>query len=191
MSDLIDYEGSGVYSITNIVNGKVYVGSSLSVRGRQISHLSCLRRGIHRNRYLQRAYDKWGECRFRFDLLERCEPSQVLVKEQYWIDKLQSADPSQGYNLALFAEAAGKGRVPTEEQRRKQSEALKGRCPVGQKAAVEANRGSKRSIETRKKMSRAKLNRSKAEIDLAKARRRFRIKFGPRWREILGIPKSK
>src|SRR6516225_3347876 len=81
----------GVYVITNTHNGKVYVGSATSIRGRLLCHRSCLRRGKHNNRYLQNAWKKRGEKAFTFDVMEECQPDVLLSKEQYWIDKLGAA----------------------------------------------------------------------------------------------------
>lgn len=58
----------GVYSITNMVNGKVYVGSSTHLIQRLKSHEKSLIDGTHGNKKMQRDYD----CvhKFQFDILE-------------------------------------------------------------------------------------------------------------------------
>ena len=90
---------TGVYQIRNMKNGKVYVGSSASgIDWRWWSHLSQLRRGIHKNVYLQRSWNKNGEQTFVFEVLEECPPERCVAREQYWIDHLRSANPRFGYN---------------------------------------------------------------------------------------------
>lgn len=60
---------SGIYMITNTVNGRIYVGSSKTIRRRKYQHLLYLRRGKHHNRYLQRDFNKCGEAAFAFETL--------------------------------------------------------------------------------------------------------------------------
>jgi group I intron endonuclease len=49
---------AGVYWILNLVNGKVYIGSSVDVENRLQNHKKDLIAGKHRNPYLQRAWNK-------------------------------------------------------------------------------------------------------------------------------------
>ena len=49
---------SGVYKITNIVNNKVYIGSSKELKNRITKHLWLLKNNRHDNIYLQKSYDK-------------------------------------------------------------------------------------------------------------------------------------
>ncbi len=95
---------TGVYCILNVIDGKRYVGSSsVSLAGRIRSHREALRKGGHYNRYLQRAWNKYGAKAFRFLVLESCWPTYCIAQEQYWIDYFQSADPEFGYNLSPTA----------------------------------------------------------------------------------------
>lgn len=81
----------GVYQITNIVNDKIYVGSTTdSFRQRFSSHKSLLRRHIHPNIHLQRSWDKHGESNFTFTILECIDDSsKIIEREQYYIDELK------------------------------------------------------------------------------------------------------
>ena len=54
----------GIYKIENKVNGKVYIGQSIDIEKRWKSHISYLNKGIHRNKHLQSAWDKYGEGNF-------------------------------------------------------------------------------------------------------------------------------
>jgi group I intron endonuclease len=110
---------TGVYKIRNLVDGKVYVGSaSLSFKGRESSHFSELKKGTHYNYYLQRAWNKYGQLNFVFEIIEECVPSLCLDCEQYWIDELKSANPEFGYNLSPTAGNC-LGVRHTEETKRK------------------------------------------------------------------------
>ena len=52
---------AGVYKIRNLIDGKVDIGSSANVKARWYAHRYELRLGTHHSRYLQRAWDKYGE----------------------------------------------------------------------------------------------------------------------------------
>lgn len=102
---------SGIYEIRNTANGKRYVGSATSFRGRFATHLSYLRRGIHHNRYLQAAWSKHGEAAFQFMPLLYCAPADLLMYEQRALDGL-----APEYNLSPTA-ANTRGTKWSEETR--------------------------------------------------------------------------
>lgn len=95
---------SGIYRITNIVNGKIYIGSSVNLMKRQSRHSLNLRKGIHENRYLQRSFNLYGEESFVIDILEYCKKESLIEREQFWLD----AYKAQGlmlYNICLIAKS--------------------------------------------------------------------------------------
>lgn len=95
---------SGIYQIQNL-NGKCYVGSAINIRQRWSAHKSQLRRGVHHSSKLQRAWDKYGEDVFTFKILEAVfDASQLLIREQHWIDSLRSH--ALGYNVAPLAQSS-------------------------------------------------------------------------------------
>src|SRR3990167_10246615 len=56
---------SGTYMILNNISGTRYIGSAArSVSQRWQEHRYALRRGFHRNPYLQNAWNKYGESAF-------------------------------------------------------------------------------------------------------------------------------
>lgn len=130
---------SGIYQITNVANGKIYVGSTIDMSMRFYSHKQCLRKGSHCNTHLQRAWDMYGEGSFVFNVLLLCEKDELLRYEQGYLDILQP-----DYNIAICAIAPGRGLRRSEETRAKMSE---------------ANKGRKHSDETRAKIGAASKNR--------------------------------
>lgn len=87
---------AGIYKITNIKNGKVYVGQSQNVYERRIEHFVALRRGRHPNKLMQKDWNKDNRG-FRFDVIELVPLNKLNEREKYWIDKLNSLEP-EGYN---------------------------------------------------------------------------------------------
>ncbi len=96
--------GCGIYKIENKVNGKIYIGSSISIPTRLINHKYMLRLNKHDNEYLQKSYNKHGEVNFIFDIVELCNEKELIVKENYYITKFSSNNLSMGYNLATVNE---------------------------------------------------------------------------------------
>ena len=130
---------SGVYKITNIVNGKRYIGSSSDIYKRLAYHKYTLRRGQSGHIHLQRAFNKYGESNFIFSPLLYCDPGMSIFYEQMFLDQMHPE-----YNKAIYAELPMMGRIWTEEQRSKISK---------------SRTGHKASKETRKKISDALRNR--------------------------------
>jgi group I intron endonuclease len=114
---------SGVYTITCVPTGKVYVGSAARMfRDRFKSHRHLLRGGRHHSNHLQRAWNKHGEDAFAFAPLLICRPEDVIFYEQRAIDTLRPA-----FNRAPTAGSC-RGFIH-DEQFRKQ-------CVVRNKAAA-------------------------------------------------------
>ncbi|MGL4426053.1 MAG: GIY-YIG nuclease family protein [Cetobacterium sp.] len=76
----------GIYSIVNLKNKKIYIGSSKHVEGRWSQHHSELRGGYHPNKHLQNSWNKYGEELFSFELMEETNIESLLSREQSYID---------------------------------------------------------------------------------------------------------
>lgn len=100
-------EKIGIYTIRNIINNKVYVGSTCeSFEKRWRRHRGDLLKGYHGNPHLQSSWIKYGEKSFRFEVLEICDKSKdrkyVEDREQYYIDKLIT--PQHDYNIVMLVQ---------------------------------------------------------------------------------------
>lgn len=95
----------GIYSITNKINGKIYIGQSIDISHRWTVHKSHFNKGTHHNVYFQRAWDKYGQDNFEFNIVEKCISSELNSKEIYWIEKHNSNNNNLGYNLTFGGDA--------------------------------------------------------------------------------------
>lgn len=95
---------SGIYLIKNILDDKVYIGSSINLKSREYKHFWMLKKGIHDNQHLQNSYNKFGEETFKFEILENCEDELLVERENYYIEKYKSIDSKFGFNLAKVTE---------------------------------------------------------------------------------------
>lgn len=220
-----------IYKITNLVNDKFYVGSTTNKKVRFRQHRRLLRQNRHHCKHLQAAWNKYGEAKFSFDVVEQVPESGDLaaVEDRYLAENVgekhcynsgyssnapwrgapahltpnygktmseemknklreatklqwQTSDPRTGRKhsdetrakiSARIREAVAEGRagkfIPSEETRRKMSEALKGnQCAKGhvrseehRRRLSEANKGNqnwlgkKHTEESKGKMRRS------------------------------------
>lgn len=112
---------SGIYEIVNKKNGKRYIGSAVRLRNRWLDHRKNLRRGIHANRYLSRAWKLYGEQAFVFRVLELCDAADLIAREQRALDIMKPA-----YNACKIA-GSPLGLKVGDETRAKQSASAKAR----------------------------------------------------------------
>lgn len=77
---------AGIYAIKNTLNNKMYIGSTTCFKTRWRRHRQALRGNYHHSPHLQRSYNKIGESRFVFIVLEECEnirETLILLEQKY------------------------------------------------------------------------------------------------------------
>ena len=84
-----EFKKPGIYCIINIKNGHKYIGSSTNMHQRLMCHHSWLRRGSHHSIYLQRAWNKYKEENFKFEIIEECLEENLKAKEEYYLLNLK------------------------------------------------------------------------------------------------------
>ena len=118
-----DLMKSGIYCIINISNSKRYVGSSINMYQRLLTHRSELRHNNHGNKKLQSSWNKYGEDLFDFYILEFCDENDLLQREQFYMDSLNSE-----FNLDRLADR----KVRSIESIKLQSETRKRKIESGE-----------------------------------------------------------
>lgn len=98
---------SGIYQIKNLINNKVYIGSSFNIKERISGHKLKLRKNIHDNIYLQKSYNKYSINNFEFKIIEFCDRELLGSRENYYINLYQSHISETGYNLATVSDSRG------------------------------------------------------------------------------------
>ncbi len=117
-----------IYKITNLINGKVYIGQTRnSVHRRWQSHCSD-KSSVYKGRPTQPiklAIQKYGKENFRIEQIDLASNLVELnKKETTWIQNLNSMSPN-GYNMR----PGGEAHEITSELRQKISDAKKGTPP--------------------------------------------------------------
>jgi group I intron endonuclease len=118
----------GIYCIENLDNGLRYIGFSKDIMDRWSNHKKELNKKYHYNRYLQRSWNKYGQEKFKFWIIQECKKEKLKLLEIYWIAFYNSYIKDKGgYNLTRGGEGI-MGYKPTEETLIKMSIATSGSC---------------------------------------------------------------
>lgn len=95
------FEIVGVYQIRNRINGKRYIGESVSIAKRFAEHKRDLRKGNHHCKRLQADWKRYPEIAFKFRKVERFWFTKhfvnrdkliltLLLREGFWMDLFNS-----------------------------------------------------------------------------------------------------
>lgn len=150
----------GIYKITNLINKKIYIGSSCYIKRRWSEHKSDLNNNSHCNKHLQRAWNKYGEESFSFEIIcHTLHNSHLLAVEQFYLDIL-----TPQYNNLLIAGSPLGMKRPSEAIEatrlknlgRKRSELTKKKIGESKKGNT-YSLGRSHSLESRQKMSTSRI----------------------------------
>lgn len=81
----------GIYKITNLLDGRSYIGQSRNIENRFKEHL------YHNESPIDKDIHELGANNFSFDILEICNESDLDLKEEYYINFYNSIN--NGYNM--------------------------------------------------------------------------------------------
>ena len=139
---------SGIYMITNKLTNDIYIGQSIDISNRFKHYFNLSYIKSKDSFRISRALIKYGYSNFSVTILEYCEKSELLVREQYYFDKLNPQ-----YNILKIAGSSLNSKH-TEETKAKISKSLKG-IYVNEKSALF---GRNHTEETKNLMSIKKIN---------------------------------
>ena len=117
---------AGIYQIRNLLNSKIYIGSTVNLRKRKNRHFSELNLNCHYNIHLQRAFNKYGKENFVFEVLITCYQNMLVWYEQQFIDEWKPE-----YNIQEEA-GTNLGVKRTPEMKKKVGDFFRGR-PISEK----------------------------------------------------------
>ncbi|MFH1051540.1 MAG: GIY-YIG nuclease family protein [bacterium] len=88
----------GIFTLKNTKNGKVFLGSSLNLKNKELTLKMSLNNGNHFNFALQEDWNKYGEDAFDYEVLETLELKEdttydynedLEILEMLWVDKFR------------------------------------------------------------------------------------------------------
>lgn len=141
---------SGIYMLTNKITKKIYIGQSSDLSNRFKNYFNFSYIYSKANLRINRALIKYGYSNFSLSILEYCDKSDLLTREQFYFDKLNPQ-----YNILKIAGSSLKFKH-SEITKARISKSLKG-IYVKEKSALFGNLHTE---ETKRLMSLKKLKES-------------------------------
>jgi len=153
-----------IYKIVNLVNDKFYVGSTIHKKVRFRQHRKLLRGDRHHCKHLQAAWNKYGEEKFDFHVVEEVPDAVSLQEvEDRWLK--EHVGQTYCYNTGHSSAAPWRnapayktpnfGKTVSEEQRQQISQTLKDF--YAQDYSNHPRVGKQHTEETKAKISAAKM----------------------------------
>jgi group I intron endonuclease len=157
-------KAAGIYKLTCLNNGKIYIGKSIDLSRRLNYHKNTSKKnnGLY---YLQNAIIKHGWDSFRVEILETIEDfdkikdnTRLLERESFYIKLFESTEKTKGYNRCEYSNDVT-GRILSEEHKEKIRISSLGRkfSEETRKKISLKSKGRVLSSETKEKMSKSKL----------------------------------
>ena len=160
----------GIYMIKCNPTGKYIIGETGNVKKRLNYHIQDLKGNRHKNPYLQKAWNKYGEDKFSYHVLEYCDFSECKIREDYYCKLYDSHNYNKGFNLRPTGLDL-KNKF-SQETKNKIKESLRTSEKFKNRDTGKGMRGKKHSEETKLKISEAhkgKIISKETRIKLSKS----------------------
>jgi hypothetical protein len=146
-----------IYKITNLINGKIYIGKDEGDRSDYMGSGKLIRLAIK----------KYGLKNFQKEIVESVNDKELLKeREIFWIDYYNAIDKSIGYNIAVGGHGGDTmtHHPDLSEIRKKVSNAMKGRVMTdAHKESLRKNHASKKDPYYSEKISAGLKGKPKSE----------------------------
>lgn len=193
-----------IYTITNLVTNKKYLGITSDLKKREYRHFYELRRNKHHCIYLQRSFNKHGEQNFVFEVLfgslskEKAEKIEKMYLNEHYDNIYNTSKQSGGGDLISYhpnlegikAKHSKNGKERwenmSEDEKEAHAERYRGEnnpmfgnthSPEARKKISEAHKGKTFSSERRKQMSEIQNKRYEDPREREKASERNRKRY--------------
>lgn len=160
-----------VYEIVNTANKKRYIGSTMDFHQRCNRHRNDLIKGTHHCKYLQRAWNKYGESCFEFNIIETfpdidsCREAEQELLDTLYDSIYNTSKVASGGDLISYnpKRATIIKHMADSMNRRYSAMSLEERNSLyGKKGSLNGMYGKKHSAESIAKMRKAKLGKPSA-----------------------------
>jgi group I intron endonuclease len=173
----------GVYKLTCIDNGKIYIGKSVDIKNRLRLHKHSENKIIG-NGYFQNAIKKYGWKSFKVEILETFDNFdktkdnlKLLFREAYYIELFDSTNKLKGYNICKYSDDQTGIPVPDERKEKirisnigkKMSDENKEKLRI-QMLGNTINLGRVQSEESKQKISISRIGKPRSEETKEKIR---------------------
>jgi len=170
---------AGIYKLTCIDNGKIYIGKSVNIRNRLSTYKGQAKQSKS-NWYFGKALIKYGWNSFTVEILEIFEPFDklkdnhaLLDREAYYIELYDATNTKIGYNICKYSnDGTGIPSRPITEEHRanlRKARALQVRGPLTEEQKQKM-RGRVCSEETKEKIRNTKKGTTLSEEHKEKIR---------------------
>lgn len=130
--------GYGIYAIYCTENNKIYIGHTKTSFNHRINdHKSRLRKGIHKNLHMQRAFEKYGEECFKFYVIEKHSKRDTRLLSTIEKRYVESFEKIDLFNIVLDTVTKDLANKQSEEFVNKRVEGYKKSCEARDAVKVE------------------------------------------------------
>lgn len=165
----------GVYKISNIKNGRYYIGYSKHIERRFKEHKRKFKNNCHDNSHFQHSYNKYGETNFIYEIIHFCDTiDQAKELELKYLQDKSIRDNLYNLNYDNHADGHFENNLNKEELRKKISDSAKEKfkkMSPEERSTIYGRTGKKHTEETKEKLR----NIFKGRIVSAETKEKLRI----------------